>query len=214
MPDLRYTLFSDGSSDESLIPILTWLLRECGVHRAIQSEWADLRRLPRPPKTMTERIRRCVELFPCDLLFVHRDAEREPHAKRVSEIKEAFIEVSKSCSIPPAICVVPVRMQEAWLLFDEKALRQAAGNPNGLVRLKLPPISHLESLPNPKGDLYDLIRRASELSGRRLKKLNLSALVRLVSDWIDDFSPLRMLTAFASLEVDIRDVVSKHNWTE
>ena len=46
MDALRYTLLSDGSSDQALVPILTWLLRAQGIHGAIQPEWADLRRLP------------------------------------------------------------------------------------------------------------------------------------------------------------------------
>ena len=52
MDALRYTLLSDGSSDQALMPILTWLLREQGVYGAIQPEWADLRRLPRPPSAL------------------------------------------------------------------------------------------------------------------------------------------------------------------
>lgn len=76
MNQLRYTLLSDGSSDKALLPILTWLLRFHHVDCAIQSEWADLRRLPNPPRNLSEEIERSLELYPCDLLFVHRDAEK------------------------------------------------------------------------------------------------------------------------------------------
>jgi hypothetical protein len=41
MRELRYTLVSDGASDQVLLPILTWLLRANGVRCAIQPEWAD-----------------------------------------------------------------------------------------------------------------------------------------------------------------------------
>ena len=30
------------------------------------------------PRGLSERIRAAVELYPCDLLFIHRDAEGEP----------------------------------------------------------------------------------------------------------------------------------------
>ena len=69
-------------------------LNENGVNR-VQSEWADLRRLPMPPQTLRERILNAVELFPCDLLFVHRDAEREYPQNRYTEIHTALNEAIK-----------------------------------------------------------------------------------------------------------------------
>ena len=150
MKELCYTLLSDGSSDKALMPILTWLLRAHQVECAIQSNWADLRRLPKPPKKLLPRIINSLELYPCDLLFIHRDAEREPREKRITEILEVLEEaVKKSVLVPPHICVIPVRMQEAWLLFDEAALRKAAGNPRGRQPLQLPDIRKLEQLPDP-----------------------------------------------------------------
>jgi predicted ATPase len=64
-------------------------------------------------------------------LFVHRDAERELLEKRVAEIHSVVSEAAQTKLVPPVVCVIPVRMQEAWFLFDESALRRAAGNPNG-----------------------------------------------------------------------------------
>jgi len=171
MKALRYTLLSDGSSDQALLPILTWLLREHRMTCAIQPEWADLRRLPKRPKTLSERILMSLELYPCDLLFVHRDAESESREGRVDEINRAIAEAAKSVTVPAFICVVSVRMQEAWLLFDEAALRRAAGNPNGQRPLDLPPLSQLEQLPDPKKALYEHLREASGLQERRRKKI-------------------------------------------
>ena len=90
MRDLRYTLVSDGSSDRALMPLLTWLVRQqLGHDWAIQTAWADLTRLPRRPRGLEERIRAALDLFPCDLLLVHRDAERDPLEHRLEEIKTA-----------------------------------------------------------------------------------------------------------------------------
>jgi len=94
-----------------------------------------------------ERIRKCVELCPCDLLVIHRDAEGETRETRENEIRAAMnslgdIEV-------PFVCVVPVRMQEAWLLVDENAIRQAAGNPRGRDTLTMPRLNEVERLPDP-----------------------------------------------------------------
>src|SRR5262245_7815518 len=156
MKELRYTLLSDGSSDRALLPLLTWLLRQRLADHAIQAQWADLRRLPKPPRGLSERMQTSLDLYPCDLLFVHRDAEGESRETRVEEIHKACLESKIEQSVP-VVLVVPVRMQEAWLLFDETAIRQASGNPNGKVHLRMPTIPKLESLPDPKQNLHELL---------------------------------------------------------
>lgn len=212
MRELRYTLLPDGPSDRALLPILTWLLREQGVNYAIQPEWADLRRLPSPPRTLETRIKISLELYPCDLLFVHRDAERISHQTRTDEIRKAIAEVTKITAIPPVVCVVPVRMQEAWLLFSEAALRRASGNPNGRQPMRLPNLNELESLPDPKRLLNDLLRTASGLNSRRRQKFQASISANRVSELIDDFTPLRVLPAFNVLEEEIKQIIRAHNW--
>lgn len=210
--ELHYTLRSDGSSDKALIPILTWLLREHKVECAIQSTWADLRRLRKPHRTLPEQIRWSLELYPCDLLFVHRDAEKEKLEKRAAEIAEAVEEVSKDLNIPPQICVIPVRMQEAWLLINEEAIRWAVGNPNGKQKIQLPPTIEIEKLVKPKDDLFDLLREASGRKGRRLQQLDVRLCANRVTEFIEDFSPLRSLPAFQILESEIERIVKEQSW--
>lgn len=208
MMELRYTLLSDGSSDRVLMPILNWLLQNHLPNCAIQSQWADLHRLNSSLRnTFEKRIRLSIDLYPCELLFIHRDAEREPHAVRINEIRMAMSEID-ALSIP-TVCVVPVRMTEAWLLCDVVALRKAASNPNGRVALHLPDRRQLEHESDPKSVLYGLLRQASELSSRRLKKFSPSQRVHRVAELIEDFSPLRALTAFAALETELEEVILK-----
>jgi hypothetical protein len=203
---MRYTLLSDGSSDRALMPILTWLIRR-HVPGPIQRDWADLRRLPSPPKTLAEKIDTALTLYPCDLLFVHRDAENQERGIRAEQIQNAR-EASNSAEFP-AVCVVPVRMTEAWLLFDADAIRQAAGNPNGQAALQLPDLSDVEDLPDPKSQLHELLRTASERSGRRLKKFQPSKAAIMVPEFVADFGPLRTLPAFAALERELQTVLAR-----
>ncbi len=214
MNELAFTLVTDGSSDVVLLPILTWLLRTNGVTMALQPVWADTRRanLSRRAK-LTERLRVALDLFPCDLLFVHRDAERQPRDHRVAEIQRALGALPAAAPRPRAVCVVPVRMQEAWLLFDELAIKHAAGNGAFRDGLDLPPLHVLESLPDPKSVLHDCLRRASNLHGRRLHTFPVGQRARRVAELIDDFSPLRALPAFNALESDVRVVVSQAGWS-
>lgn len=211
MDEIRYTLITDGSSDRALLPILTWVLREKGDVRLVQSEWADLRRLPQPPKSLNDRILCAIDLFPCDLLFIHRDAEREDPETRYKEIRDAIIEATKLGFQAPTICVVPVRMTEAWLLFDEPAIRLAAGNPNGKNPLNVPDLSVIEQIPNPKDVLFEILREASGLTGRHLKRFNMAESRIRVTELVSDFSPLRNLSAFQRLEKDI-STLKKNDW--
>ena len=205
---IKYVLLSDGSSDKMLMPILDWLLRcQCRTC-AIDSQWADLGRLKFPPKKLSDRIRKTLEIYEPDLLFIHRDAENQTFELRQRQIRDALAGLTN----PVAVCVIPIRMQEAWLLFDERAIRKAAENPNGRIALQLPDISRVESLPDPKVVLHSLIKGASGYGGRRLKKLNTKKLAHLVSASIDDFTSLRALSAFEKLETELSAVIEEKGW--
>jgi hypothetical protein len=145
-----YTLIADGTSDFVLLPLITWSLKKCGVTPVVE-QWADLNRIPRTRNT-EERLRMAVDLYPCDALFVHRDAEGQNAGFRRAEIANA-LRWANIRHIP----VVPVRMTEAWLLPYDVAIRNAAGNPNGTMRLNLPNIRRLEDLPDPKNVLHDAL---------------------------------------------------------
>ena len=212
MADLSFTLLSDGSSDRALIPILRWILQEQDVKGAIQPEWADLRRLRDPPRSLADKIVSAIELYPCELLFIHRDSERESRESRINEIDAALTQGGPALSTMPVVRVVPIRMHEAWLLSDEAAIRRAAGNPNGTQPLQLPRIQTIEGLPDPKATLHDLLRQASGLHGRRLKTFPVTKHAADVSSFIKDFSPLRTLSAFRLLEADVRAVVRANGW--
>jgi hypothetical protein len=211
MNGLRFTLLADGSSDRVLIPVLRWLLVRHGITGAIDS-WAELGRLPRPPRELKDRIRSAIDLYPCDLLFVHRDAERMDLKSRKSEILAALQDVV--ASRPPAVCVIPVRMQEAWLLIEEAAIRHAAGNRHGQEPLSIPKIRELERVADPKKVLHDLLRQASGLHGHRLRKFSAREVAVLVSELIGDFSPLLQLPAFRELDTDLEETVQVWRTTE
>lgn len=203
MKELRYTLLADGPADRALMPILTWLLRQNLPSLAIQQQWADPWRFPRRSKELHEKIKTTIDFYQCDLLFVHRDAETACLEDRQAEIRQALARVRDDAVLPNAICVVPVRMTEAWLLHDLGAIRQAAGNPNGTEPLTLPNLGDIESLPNPKRILHELLRDATEKGARRRKRFDTNKAVQLIPKYIEDFSPLRRLSAFAALEEEL-----------
>lgn len=213
MGDLRFTLISDGGSDRSLVHVLRWLLISNGVARPIHPDWADLAQIRKPPNRLRDKIRVTLQLYPCHLLFVHRDAETRGLTERKAEIVRAVHQASSDIGhVPPAVCVVPVRMSEAWFLFDKAAIRHAAGNPGGRMPLDLPRIDRIESMPDPKSYLHELIAKASGLTGRRRRKLHVDVALHQLASVIEDYSPLRDLPAFAVLEDDLHTVITSNGW--
>lgn len=209
--ELRYTLLPDGTSDRALIPIINWLLIEQGINIPIQADWAKLGLFKKPPKSLEERIIITLELYPSDILFIHRDAEKEPRQNRINEIKKALI--AQKISIP-YLCVIPVRMLESWLLFDEIAIRKAAENPHGKQVINLPSLKDIENISEPKKLLCNLLRQASGYQGRKLKKFQSRERQKIIDipNFINDFSTLRKLSAFQSLEAELKLVLIQNNW--
>jgi hypothetical protein len=203
MPELRYTLLAEGTSDRALLPMLSWLLKAQLPDIAIQADLADLSRLPHPPKELSERIRTSVELYPCDVLFVHRDADKQGWEQRKNEIHSALAELDDT--IPPTVCVIPVTMTETWLLLSEPAIREAASRPHGREDLSIPPWRNWEAIADPKSLLETMLKTASGCTGRRLKKFRPRERIQRIAGLIEDFSPLRRLEAFQRLEADITD---------
>ena len=208
---MTFTLVSDGSSDRALVPILMWAIRRQGFVGAINYQWADLRNLRNPPQGLAARILLSVHDYPCDLLFVHRDAEGSPPEQRVSEIANAVRSLPGDQLV---VHVIPVRMMEAWLLCSPAAIRSAAGNPNGTAQLGIPDLRDVENLPDPKRLLHDLLREASELRAGRRRKSNVDKAIHRLADLIDDFSPLAQVPAFLhftkGLEAAMKEYERRH----
>jgi hypothetical protein len=196
---LRVTLLADGPTDRVLVRVIEWVLRE--LHLAAVVQWADLRILPTPPTGLAARARKAIELYPAEVLFIHRDAERDSLASRVTEVASALAHVDVR-----SVCIVPVRMTEAWFLFDERAIREAANNPNGTSPLSLPRITDLESDPDPKESLRSALRLASGQHGRRLARFDTAKAFYRLADRIVAFAPLRRLEAFTHFEDEARRV--------
>ncbi len=188
---LQLLLIGDGASDQVLSRIIAWAVRQVAPSAAIAP--IVFRRRSPISRPLSELVTELQAEYRPNLLFVHRDAEKQSLQTRVLEIP----------SDGPVVPVIPVRMTEAWLLIDANAIRKAAGNPNGKVHLDLPPIGRLEQLPDPKKTLKELLEIASELSGRRLAQLDRASAAQRVADYIDDFSELRRLPAFKFFETEL-----------
>ena len=189
---LLFAVLADGPTDSALLPILRWAPRQADPDVVLRQPVFQVRNPAGAP--IPDAVRKLIENHGPDLVFVHRDAEGALQEVRLLGIPRHELVVP----------VVPVRMTEAWLLVDEQAIRRASGNPNGKEPLSLPPVGRLEREPDPKRLLLDLLRTASGLHGRRLKRFRSVPALRRVADFIADFSALRGLPAFRRFESDLR----------
>ena len=190
---LAWSLLADGGADRALLAIVRWSIRIARPDITLLEPRFEVRSTQ---LSLATAIQECAERTNADVVFVHRDAERESLEDRRAEIPLV---------LDRQVSVVPVRMTEAWLLIDERSIRAAASNPNGVIPLPMPKSRDLEGLPDPKDILRDLLVRASESSGRRLEKYkaDLARRCHLVAEEIESFAPLRGLPAFRAFEADL-----------
>ncbi|MEU9887658.1 DUF4276 family protein [Sphaerisporangium sp. NPDC051011] len=104
-----------------------------------------------------------------DVIVIHRDADNQGRQCRVDEVRAAVRDAKPTAACVP---VIPVRMTEAWLLVDERQIREVAGNPNGKKALGLPDAAKVEMVSDPKALLKDVLVRAADVTGRRREKFN------------------------------------------
>ncbi|MBK9443095.1 MAG: hypothetical protein IPN53_18125 [Comamonadaceae bacterium] len=196
MTRLTATLVTDGSSDRLLVPLIELLFSQ-HTDRAYQVNCAE--GLPPLASGLRARIDAALALFPCDILFVHRDAERVSPSVRQREIEASWPDSPKTV----LICVIPVRMTEAWLIANELPIRSAVGNPNGVEPLGLPAIKDIESLPDPKELLFAALKIASGQSASRKRRFNPHPYRHRVTELTEDLAPLRQIPSFRHLETQV-----------
>lgn len=202
--NIKFTLVADGSFDAALVPILTKILRSDSRVEDIESHFLAPKNLFPAREGLRSRVLKALEIYPSDIVFIHRDAEKVSYDVRKKEIEEQIKDSKIRCYVP----VVPVRMTEAWLLFNEGAIRKAAGNPNGTEFLNLPKIGQIEKISDPKKCLHDALTNACGCRGRALKKFRVDVAATRVSELITDHTPLYNLNAFNRLRTDIKAAVS------
>jgi len=201
MKILTATLVADGTSDRTLLPVVQFLLDEWSPwpHRILFAEGVH-------NGPLAVRLPRALQLYPCDLLFVHRDAESAAAATRQQEIELA----KRTIAEPPShICLIPIRMTESWLLLDQQAIRTAAGNPHGTTALQLPPAKSIEKLVDPKAKLFEALIAASDRAGRRKRQFKPEAARHRVAELMD-LSSLRQISSFAHAETQVKQFFENH----
>ncbi|MET8837080.1 hypothetical protein ABZV78_24630 [Micromonospora sp. NPDC004540] len=199
---------SEGTSDEPLAERIEWLFLCQDVH--VNLSRPDFSRLPKVAKDVASRVSAGLKLAggPVDLIVVHRDADNAGRHAREQEIQAAVRTLRGTAELVP---VIPVRMTEAWLLLDEAAIRQVAGNPRGRMRLGLPKPHEAESISDPKDRLRTCLLTAADETGRRreavAKRFNQHR--RQLLERLDPTGAVARLDSWCRLVADVDDVVKR-----
>ena len=186
---LSYVLVADGGTDRALVPIIEW-----AIHRLdpmVEILEAEFRK-------RTASVRDFLSTFRTGamIVFVHRDGENASLADRIRE----FEGVDRGDVVP----IVPIRMTEAWLLVNARAIARAADRPDAAITV--PALQRLEAIANPKQVLEErLLEAAGDPTGRRRKQFHKSIVERRVNvaTLIAEFSPLEALPAFQRFQSDL-----------
>ncbi|MFJ2770055.1 hypothetical protein [Streptomyces sp. NPDC087300] len=208
---IRALYLCEGSSDTGLRFHIEGIAGTMG--RQILVTVPDLNRLPnKPGHSVESKLRAAQQLsdggHTYDLVVIHRDSDRELPDHRRREIAEAVAAVTPGLAHVP---VIPVRMLEAWLLLDQAAIREVAGNPNGKMALGLPKPARAESVADPKALLKKAIATASEERGRGLQKLQtrFSANRARLVQMLDREGPVKQLASWQSFTNDLREALGR-----
>ncbi|MCA9535241.1 MAG: hypothetical protein R3B89_35615 [Polyangiaceae bacterium] len=183
-------MIADGGTDQILLPIIRWSLHR--IDPAVELLEPDFRKRV---GSVADYLRSYES--GAMLVFVHRDSENQTLDVRLRE----FADVHRDDVVP----VIPVRMTEAWLLADARAIARAADAPD--TEVVLPPISSLERISDPKLCLDELLLKAAgSPAGRRRKKFNNTLVERRinVASLVSDFSPLDRLASFSAFQTVLR----------
>lgn len=209
-PRVASALFiGEGTSDRPLADVVVDLLLDRDIEIRITAPDLALA-LPRVGHATDSKIAAGMRLFEGvpDLLVVHRDADAAGPAARRQEVVDA---ASVQAFGVPLVPIVPIRATEAWLLFDEAAIRQVAGKPGGRDSLDIRRPHHVEDEPKPKDVLRAALAAASEATGRRrdmvIKRFPQHR--RQLLERLDRSGPVTQLAAFQQLVRDVETVADQ-----
>jgi len=203
---LRFLFVGEGSSDHALVEPLQELCLRLGASE-VRGVAPDLRRSQSKSLRVVDKLETALQLEPnVDLVFVHRDSDDPDPEPRYSEIREAVRAVDTRT---PWIAVIPVQATEAWALVDEHAIRRVADNPNGTVPIDIPRPSQVEEISDPKSYLEDLLVRASEHTGRHLKRFRRDLAQRkfYLIEQLDLDGPVSQIPSWARLRNDVSAIL-------
>jgi len=201
---VNFVLIGEGTSDLRLVEHIESVLIQSGFDE-VSGEAPDLGILaPNAGRTVSAKLAAVLQHYPnIDAIFVHRDADRAGIRARENEILNACNGITDPLRVVP---VIPVTMLETWLLADQQAIKEVAGNSNFRGDIPgLPKSVRLEQCADTKQLLLDALCIVSGAEGGRLikfKKRFTEMRARLTFD-LDPDGPVNELPSYQNFRNSI-----------
>jgi len=199
MTVLVLALYAEGRTDESFLPIVIQRTAEEVLARYGRTvvdvlEPINLNHgIDRQFETREERILEAARRASgYHALIIHADADYPTQERALQErYLPGEVRVRELRDVGESVCgnlipIVPIQMTEAWMLADPKALCNVIGVQSSPQALGIPAHPHqVESDPNPKRTLHEVLERARAQRPRRRRRVNLSSIYEPLARQID-----------------------------
>jgi len=142
-------------------------------------------------------------------LIIHADADAPTAEKALNERIGPGVKIVQSAAdaCHNLVPLVPIRMTEAWMLVDAKALREVIGTRLDANMLGLPAYAYqVESEIDPKRKLREVIDTALSYYPRRRRRLGIGELYEPLARLIR-IEKLRKVPAYEQFMVDLTEAL-------
>jgi hypothetical protein len=185
---LVLALYVEGNADERFLPIVVQrtaqelLLHEGRMVVDVLPPYVVVPDEPQPDRA-TAILAVARQTAGYHALIIHADADHPSPERALGErIQPGLARITAACQAGESVCdiavpLVPVQMTEAWMLADAEALRVVIGTRLVSQQFGLPARARdLESDPDPKQTLHEVVSRALADRPRRRRRLDRSDL--------------------------------------
>lgn len=188
MTVLVLAFYAEGPTDEQFLPLIIQrtvqqILIERGrttvdiLEPILLRHLIDRKKYPSQAERLLQAGHRAAGYH---ALIIHADADHPTSERAMRERIQPglrLIQQTRERVCEYLIPLIPVQMTEAWLLADPEALRTVIGTQVATQKLGLPERIHqVESDPDPKETLRQVVQNALADQPRRRRRLNLGSL--------------------------------------
>lgn len=213
---LGLALYAEGPTDYYFLkPLLRRLCEKLCAHRGEgQIEIGDVLELDDPAdrrdQSREERITAAASEArdAWHILFIHADGASFPNRAREEQVAPAMRRLEDGLGAGcRAVAVIPIRETEAWILADEKALRQAFGTSRTDADLGIPaPPREVERITDPKQVLDAVCAIAT--NRRRGRQRKAAAYFELIAE-CTSIENLEKVPAFKALYDELSEALQR-----
>ncbi|OQX24118.1 MAG: hypothetical protein BWK80_22480 [Desulfobacteraceae bacterium IS3] len=219
MKTVVFALYAEGRTDERFLPIIIRrtvqnILIRHGELPVNVAEPTVLKLKKSKPSARAECILKAAEQASgYHALIVHADADDRMADRAMKERIQPGFDLVLKQKDKNKVCrqlapIIPIRMTEAWMLTDIKALQDVIGTDLDARKMGVPEKSKaVESLSDPKQTLQEAVRNALANRPRRRGRISLASLYEPLAEQIR-LACLESVSAYGQFTADLTNMLT------